>query len=148
MTFITPEEIAKVRSELEDYSKQDEPKAIEVLSILENALETLEECNYNLELATEVLAIEAGKPLTKSPKVPLEEYVKELLETEIKTYRSHLHSILCQGNLRKELIAGLLVGAIVSLINSNSSIPAWEITPIVMYIYKTGVEEFCNTYTA
>ncbi|MFE1745287.1 hypothetical protein [Coleofasciculus sp. H7-2] len=124
MTIVTPEEIAKFRTEL-----ADNPEALE-------ALDVLEECEGNLEYAAETIAIESGELQNdlgdKDPNEP------SWLEKSIQKLRPHI----CTQAFKEALNQGF-AGAVGWLI-AIAAYPAVPVTLVVIYISRKNLDEFCK----
>lgn len=124
MTTVTPEEIAKFRAELADY-----PEALE-------ALDVIEECDYNLEDAAEVLADTEAvrKGGSKKPDVNL---LDELAE--------QLRDAICKDEFRNGMLNDSVNVAVAVLLTSSTVNPAVLVIPAFMYVMRKGINKFCDT---
>lgn len=124
MTTVTPEEIAKFRAELADY-----PEALE-------ALDVIEECDYNLEDAAEVLADTEAvrKGGSKKPDVNL---LDELAE--------QLRDVICKDEFRNGMLNDSVNVAVGVLLASSTVNPAVLVIPAFMYVMRKGINKFCDT---
>ncbi|MBG1262432.1 hypothetical protein [Nostoc commune] len=121
MLTITPEEISQFRSQL-----VDSPEALA-------ALDAIEECKGNLEAAAQLIAVE-----TTDTEVSLRgdsNYLEKLAQK--------LSKIICQEEF-DDLMTGVLTAAIATLAASGN-IPIALATPVVIYVTKIGVKQFCGT---
>lgn len=124
MTIVTPEEIAKFRAEWADY-----PEALE-------ALDVIEECDYNLEDAAEVLADTEAvrKGGSKKPDVNL---LDELAE--------QLRDVICKDEFRNGMLNDSVNVAVGVLLASSPVDPAVLVIPAFMYVMRKGINKFCDT---
>lgn len=124
MTTVTPEEIAKFRAELADY-----PEALETLDVIE-------ECDYNLEDAAEVLADTEAvrKGGSKKPDVNL---LDELAE--------QLRDVICKDEFRNGMLNDSVNVAVGVLLASSTVNPAVLVIPAFMYVMRKGINKFCDT---
>ncbi len=121
MITVTPEEITQFRSQL-----VDSPEALA-------ALDAIEECKGNLEAAAQLIAVE-----TTDTEVSLRadsNYLDNLAQK--------LSKIICQEEF-DDLMTGVLTAAIATLAASGN-IPVALATPVVIYVAKIGVRQFCGT---
>ena len=114
---LTSQEIAQYRSQLANY-----PEALESLDIIED-------CEGDLEDAAVSLAIHAGQQPDRS----------NWLDGLAKRCRV----VLCQDASKTALLAGNLEEAIEYLIESKICPPILA-TPVIIYVIKTGVSQFCQ----
>ncbi|MBN3927526.1 hypothetical protein [Nostoc sp. NMS4] len=120
MITVTPEELSQFRSQLADNS--------EALA----ALDAIEECQGNLEAAAQLIAVE-----TTEAEVSLRgdsNYLEKLAQK--------LSKIICQEEF-DDLMTGVLTAAIATLAASGN-IPIALATPVVIYVAKIGVKQFCE----
>jgi hypothetical protein len=124
MTTVTQEEIAKFRAELANY-----PEALE-------ALDVIEECDYNLEDAAEVLADTEAlrKGGSKKPDVNL---LDELAE--------QLRDVICKDEFRNGMLNDSVNVAVGVLLASSTVNPAVLVIPAFMYVMRKGINKFCDT---
>jgi hypothetical protein len=121
MITVTPEEISQFRSQL-----ADSPEALA-------ALDAIEECKGNLEVAAQLIAVE-----TTDEEVSLRansNYLEKLAQK--------LSKIICQEEF-KEMMTGVLTMAIATLAASGN-IPVALATPVVIYVAKIKVKDFCES---
>jgi len=119
MTQVTSQEIALFRSQL-----VDDPVAME-------ALDLIEDCEGDLEDAAMTLAIKAGQePETANA---------EWLDALAKRWRS----VICESEFREELVNHSILG-IMAHINTIPTFPKILATPVLIYILKEGVNNFCE----
>ena len=117
MTVVTPEEIEQFREPLKDY-----PEALA-------ALDTIQECDGNLEDAAQVIMLEAGE----------EEVQSESFEKLI----SRCRSIICKEDMKEEL--PVLIAAIAEFLGSGTGFPPGLATPIAIFVTKRGMKNFCQS---
>lgn len=120
MITITPEEITRFRTELADNT--------EALS----ALDAIEECEGDLESATQLIAIQQTD----------EEVSLRGGSDYLEKFSRKFHKIICQEDF-EELMSGLLTAAIATLAASGN-IPIALATPVVIYVAKVGINKFCK----
>jgi hypothetical protein len=118
MITLSSTEIAQYRSELAENN------------LALRALDMIEDCEGDLEDAAIALALQVGQEPDHSD---------QWLESVAKRYRV----FLCQIGLRETLQSGTVAQA-VSLLAEETAIPHILATPVVLYVAKTGVEEFCR----
>jgi len=116
--LITPQELEQFRADLTNH-----PAALD-------ALRVIEDCDGDLEDAAIALAIRSGQ----EPDIN-----DRWLEGLAKRWRH----ILCQADLKENLEDGLS-GAVVDAITADTEIPSKLVTPVAIYILKTGVQDFCQ----
>jgi hypothetical protein len=121
MIIISPEELAQYRSQVSSNE------------IALKALDMIEDCEGDLEDAAIALALQAGQEPDRS---------EQWLDGLAKRWRV----FLCQTGIKEALQAGTVNNAI-SLLAAETSIPSILATPVVLYISKTGVEDFCKPLT-
>lgn len=119
MTTVTSQEIALFRSQLADY-----PSAME-------ALDLIEDCDGDLEDAAMSLAIRAGQEpgMTNS----------EWLDALARKWRA----VICEQEYRSDLLNNSLVGMMQHL-QSMPTFPQMLAAPVLIYILKQGVNQFCE----
>ena len=119
MTKITTQEIAQFRSQL-----VDDPEAMA-------ALDLIEDCDGDLEDAAMTLAIKAGQEpgATNS----------EWLDALAKKWRV----ILCKQEYRHDLLNNSITGMISNL-RTIPDFPNILATPLLLYIIKQGINNFCQ----
>ncbi|HAC64376.1 MAG TPA: hypothetical protein DCF68_12755 [Cyanothece sp. UBA12306] len=118
MPSLTLSEISYYRSQLADY-----PDAI-------TALDEIITCDGDLEDAAINLAIAVGQLPDRT----------DWLEGLAKRYRVEI----CQEMMQKELSQGNMIPVINHLIESKIS-PTILIIPVVFYVMKIGVDDFCSS---
>ena len=119
---VTPEEIAKFRSELaKDYPN---PKAIADIDMIER-------CEGNLEQAARVLARRANVQEVRAG---------ENWQLALQKARK----IVCDDKFKEGLIPGVIGGLIGVLTNSGSPLLAAVATPTSIYIAQFGIDAFCQ----
>lgn len=118
MIIVTREELEQYRTEL-----ADEASAL-------SALDMLEDCEGNLEDAAIALGLRVGQEPDRS---------EDWLDGLAKRWRA----FVCQTGIKESLMAGSIANA-VKLLAAESSIPDVLALPVILYVVKTGVEEFCK----
>lgn len=118
MITLSAAEIAQYRSELAENR------------LALRALDMIEDCEGDLEDAAIALALQAGQEPDHSD---------QWLESVAKRCRV----FLCQTGLRETMAAGAVAQA-VSLLAEESTIPHILAAPVVLYVAKTGIEDFCK----
>jgi len=118
--IIALEELEQFRSRLADFP--------EVLS----ALDTIEDCDGDLEDAAISLAIQAGMEPTASDR---------WLEGLAKRCRA----VICRADVKPLLQHGLTAD-ILTAIAENTTLPLKLATPVALYVLKTGVQTFCQPF--
>ena len=120
MTIVTSQEIAQFRSLLADY-----PQALE-------ALDLIEDCEGDLEDAAMTLAIRIGQePGAEN---------SEWLDSLAKKWRA----VICQAEFREDLVNANFQG-IMMYLQQISSFPKLLAAPILMYAFKQGWHDFCQS---
>ena len=117
MIYLTTQEIAKYRSELADYEE----------ALI--ALDAIEDCEGDLEDAAVSLAIKVGQQPDRT----------DWLDGLAKRCRV----AICQEQFKEDLLAGKLA-ALVGYLLDKRICPAILATPVVIYVAKQGVNEFCE----
>lgn len=115
--YLTTQEIAQYRSQLVDY---------EAALI---SLDTIEDCEGDLEDAAVSLAIKVGQKPDRL----------DWLDGLSKRCRV----AICQDKFQKDLLQGKLATTVGHLINAGIC-PQILVTPVVIYVMKQGIEEFCH----
>lgn len=118
MIIVTLNEIEQYRTEL-----ADDPTALK-------ALDMIEDCEGDIEDAAIALALQAGQEPDRSD---------QWLDGLAKRWRY----FLCQTGVKNSLAAGSMSQA-VKLLSTETSIPSLLATPVVIYVLKTGVNDFCK----
>jgi hypothetical protein len=118
MVVVTLEEIEQYRVEL-----ADDPIAL-------RALIMIEDCEGDLEDAAIALALQVGQEPDRSDR---------WLESLAKRWRV----TLCEPDMQQQLSAGN-VGSVVRSLSVDTMLPSALVTPIVLYVLKTGVAPFCE----
>ncbi|MCU0524569.1 MAG: hypothetical protein MUF72_07065 [Elainella sp. Prado103] len=118
MIILSPQEIAQYRSEL-----SGNETALQ-------ALDMIEDCEGNLEDAAISLALQVGQEPDRSD---------QWLDGMAKRWRV----FLCQIGIREALMQGSIASS-VALLAQETSIPALLATPVVLYVVKTGISDFCK----
>ena len=119
MTQVTLEEIVKLQTELIDY-----PNALA-------ALQEIEECEGDLEDAAMVLAIRAGQ----QPDIANAEWLSSLAKK--------CRAFICRQELRNTL-ANESFAPVVEQLTAAKICPALLVMPVLLYVVKQGVDEFCQ----
>lgn len=119
MTQVTPEEIAKFQAELVDY-----PDA-------QAALKEIEDCEGDLEDAAMVLAIRVGQ----QPDIANSDWLDGLAKK--------CRAVICQKEFRNALV-NETYAPIVGHLAATRLCPAILVTPVLMYVIKQGVNNFCE----
>ena len=118
MVVITSQEIALFRSELAAYSQ-----ALK-------ALDEIEDCEGNIEDAAISLAIQAGQE-------------PNISENWLDGLAKRCCVAICKSEIKEELINGRLNAAFGDLLAAKVC-PDILITAVIIYVFKTGVNEFCE----
>lgn len=118
MVVITSQEIALFRSELAAYSQ-----ALK-------ALDEIEDCEGNIEDAAISLAIQAGQE-------------PNISENWLDGLAKRCRVAICKSEIKEELINGRLNAAFGDLLEAKVC-PDILITAVIIYVFKTGVNEFCE----
>lgn len=113
---VTAEEIARFREQL-----KHDPEALA-------ALDTIQECEGNLEEAARSIAIAAGKTDVES----------DLLEK----LSTRCRSVICQEDMKEKL--PVLIAAIAEFLASSSGLTSRLATPIALFAIEKGIEDFCE----
>lgn len=119
MTQVTLEEVAKLQTELTNY-----PNALA-------ALQEIEECEGDLEDAAMVLAIRAGQ----QPDIANAEWLSSLAKK--------CRAFICRQELRNAL-ADESFAPVVEQLTAAKLCPALLVMPVLLYVFKQGVDEFCQ----
>ncbi|MDB9373654.1 hypothetical protein [Nodularia sphaerocarpa] len=119
MTKVTSQEIALFRSQLVDDSRAME------------ALDLIEDCDGDLEDAAMTLAIRAGQEpgMTNS----------EWLDAMARKWRA----VICEQEYRDDLLSNSLV-RMMERLQKMPTFPSVLATPVLIYILKQGVNNFCE----
>ena len=118
MVIITSQQIAQFRSQLAEY-----PEALK-------ALDAIEDCEGNIEDAAITLAIQAGQ----EPNIS-EHWLDGLAK------RSRV--AICKSEVKEELTNGQLNAAFRDLVAAKIC-PDILVASVIIYVFKTGVNEFCE----
>jgi hypothetical protein len=119
MTKVTSQELAQYRSLLADDSE-----AMEVLDLIED-------CEGDLEDAAMTLAIRVGQEPQQAN--------SEWLEALAKKWRA----VICEQDYRQDLLNGSIVEMMAHL-KSMPTFPKILATPVLIYVLKQGVNNFCQ----
>jgi hypothetical protein len=120
MITVNSDEIERYRAEL-----ADDTTALQ-------ALDMIEDCEGDLEDAAIALALQAGQEPDRS---------EQWLESLAKRWRY----FLCQTVMKDYLASGATAAAI-KLLADETTIPAILATPVIIYVSKTGVADFCKPF--
>jgi hypothetical protein len=118
MIILTTQEIAQFRSQLSEY-----PTALE-------ALDTIEDCEGDLEDAAISLAIQVGQMPTTS-------------ENWLDGLAKRCRVAICQSEFREELLEGTVSKIFQDVLNKKVC-PEILVTPVILYVFKVGVNQFCQ----
>ena len=118
---ISEEEIAQYRQQFVDYS--------EAL----DALDLIAESDGDLQKSANLLALETGISITRQEPNILEEIAQKCRQT------------ICDDAFIDDLMGGLLTAGVTALATSGQ-IPAAVATPVVIYLAKTGVKNWCKSH--
>jgi hypothetical protein len=118
MITLSPEEIVQYRSQLADND------------VALRALDMIEDCEGDLEDAAIALALQVGQEPDRT---------EQWLDGIAKRWRV----FLCQVGIKEAIQAGT-VGSAISLLAQETTIPAVLATPVVLYVAKAGIEDFCK----
>jgi hypothetical protein len=119
MTTVTSKEIAQFRSQL-----ADDASAMEVLDLIED-------CEGDLEDAAMTLAIRAGQQPERAN--------SEWLDALARKWRA----VICEQEYREDLLKGSLPEMMQHLL-TIPSFPKILATPVLIYVLKQGVNNFCE----
>lgn len=119
MTQVNLAEIAEFRAQLADY-----PRALE-------ALQTIEDCEGDLEDAAMTLAIRAGL----QPEIANAEWLDVLARK--------CRAVICRREFRDDLLRGKYTQVVAYLAATNIC-PALLAIPVTMYVVRQGVTDFCQ----
>jgi hypothetical protein len=118
MVILTTQEIAQFRSQLSEY-----PTALE-------ALDTIEDCEGDLEDAAISLAIQVGQMPTTS-------------DNWLDGLAKRCRVAICQSDYREAVASGTLTSLVGELIDKKIC-PEILVVPVVLYVFKVGVNDFCE----
>jgi hypothetical protein len=119
MTKVTSKEIAQFRSQLADDSR-----AMEVLDLIED-------CEGDLEDAAMTLAIRVGQKPERAN--------SEWLDALARQWRA----VICEQGFRDDLLNGSVQGMMEYLV-TMPTFPRILATPVLIYVLKQGVNNFCE----
>ena len=119
-TKITIEEIFKYRQQFADH-----PEALD-------ALDLIAESDGDLKESASLLALETGVSVTRQEPNVLDELAQKCRQ------------IICDDAFIDDLMGGLLTAGIATLATSGQ-ISAAVATPVVIYLTKTGVKNWCKS---
>ncbi|MBF2008735.1 MAG: hypothetical protein IGS49_25630 [Chlorogloeopsis fritschii C42_A2020_084] len=123
MTTVTVQEIALFRSQL-----INDPRAME-------ALDMIEDCEGDLEDAAMTLAIRVGQEPERAN--------AEWLDALARKWRA----VICEQGFREDLLNGSVKGMMEHL-NTMPTFPKILAAPVLMYILKQGINNFCEPLDA
>lgn len=123
MTIVTSQEIAQFRSEL-----ANNPQAMK-------ALDAIEDCEGDLEDAAITLAIRAGQ----QPQRDNAEWLDALARK--------CRAVICQHEFREDLLNSSFAG-VIEYLAQTPLLPGILATPVLMYIVRQGVNNFCEPIDA
>lgn len=132
-TTVTSQEIERVRNALSDSS--------EALT----SLQVVEECNGNLQDATEVVLVESGleTELTRAGTGLDGDFLEKLAQ--------RCRNVICQEEFQSEIVdeysrefLSLLFTAITAQLAALGNLPAALAIPVLMYVLKRGLKKFCT----
>lgn len=118
MTTVTAQEIAQFRTEL-----ANNPDAMK-------ALKAIEDCEGDLEDAAMALAIRAGQ----QPQRDNAEWLDALARK--------CRAVICQKEFRQDLLNGTYA-PMVRYLAETPLLPPILATPVLMYVVRQGVNDFC-----
>ncbi len=118
-TKISDQEIAQYRQQFADY-----PEALD-------ALDLIAESDGDLQESASLLALETGVSITRNRNI-LDELAQKCRQ------------IVCDDAFIDDLMGGLLTAGVATLAASGQ-IPAAVATPVVIYLTKTGVKNWCKS---
>ncbi|MGD1872701.1 MAG: hypothetical protein ACFB02_06575 [Mastigocoleus sp.] len=121
MTQVTSQEIAQFRSQLAD----------NVTAM--RALDLIEDCDGDLEDAAMTLAIRIGQ----QPQINNAEWLDALAR--------RWRTIICNQNFRSDL-QNDSIKVMVEYLENIDEFPKVLATPTIMYVIKTGIDNFCKTF--
>lgn len=118
MTTVTAQEIAQFRTEL-----ANNPDAMKALNVIED-------CEGDLEDAAMALAIRAGQ----QPQRDNAEWLDALARK--------CRAVICQKEFRQDLLNGSYA-PMVRYLAETPLLPPILATPVLMYVVRQGVNDFC-----
>lgn len=118
--ILTSDELDQFRASL-----SDSPAALAVL-------DTIADCEGDLEDASIVLAIQAGQE-------------PDISDRWIDGLAKRWRYVLCRSDVRAALETGLNAD-LLAIITENTGLPLKLAIPIAIYALKTGVQEFCQPF--
>ncbi len=118
MITLSSEEIDHYRSQLADNE------------VALRALNMIEDCEGDLEDAAIALALQVGQEPDRT---------EQWLDGVAKRWRV----FLCQTGIKEAIQAGTVSSAI-NLLAQETNIPTVLATPVVLYVAKTGIDDFCK----
>jgi hypothetical protein len=123
MTKVTSKEIAQFRSQL-----AEDPQAME-------ALDLIEDCDGDLEDAAMTLAIRVGQ----EPELANSEWLDALARK--------WRTVICEQDYRQDLLNDSIPELIAQL-QKMPTFPKILATPVLLYVLKQGVNNFCEPLDA
>jgi hypothetical protein len=119
-TKVSLEEISNYREQFADY-----PEALD-------SLDLIEENDGDLKQSVSLLALEYGVSISKNVPNILDELAQKCRNT------------ICDEVFIDELMTGLLTAGVASL-TASGQIPAALATPVIIYLAKVGVKNWCGS---
>jgi hypothetical protein len=120
--LVTSEELDQFRASL-----AESPVALAVL-------DTIADCEGDLEDASIVLAIQVGQE-------------PDISDRWIDGLAKRWRHVLCRTDVRTALQNGLTPD-LLAIITENTGLPMKLAIPVVIYVLKTNVDEFCHLFDA
>jgi hypothetical protein len=121
MTIVTSQEIAQFRSQLAEDS------------LAMKALDIIEDCEGDLEDAAMTLAIRVGQQPERAN--------SEWLDALARKWRA----VICQEEFRTAL-QNNSINEMVQHLKTMPTFPSILATPVLMYITKQGINDFCDPF--
>jgi hypothetical protein len=118
--FVTAEELNQFRACL-----AESPAAVAVL-------DTIADCEGDLEDASIILAIQAGQE-------------PDISDRWIDGLAKRWRHVLCRADVRTALQNGLTPD-VLAIVTENTALPVKLAIPVVIYVLKTNVDEFCQLF--
>lgn len=122
-TQLTKEEIQQYREQFKDY-----PEALD-------ALDLIQESEGDLIESANLLAMEAGV------EIPVR---RGEAENILDKFTKKCRSVVCDDDFMDDLMSGLLTAAVATL-TVTGQIPEALATPVVIYLSKKGVKQWCQS---
>jgi hypothetical protein len=95
-------------------------------------LDTIADCEGDLEDASIVLAIQVGQE-------------PDISDRWIDGLAKRWRHVLCRSDVRATLETGLMADFL-AIITENTTLPLKLAIPVAIYVLKTGVQEFCQSF--